>query len=102
MTPYLSFEVLILIMLATWRLSHMLAYESGVFGVLSRLRFHAGAYPHACDAQLQDGMITNILCCVNCLSLWVAPVVFLLWLYAPVFVWILAVSAGAMLLQRVR
>lgn len=91
---------LIIIVLAAWRLSHLLVYESGPFAMLDRLRFYAGAYPAACEEQ-RSSRVTNALCCLNCLSIWVSPVILLAWLYVPVLVWVLAVSAGAILVQRV-
>lgn len=92
---------LTLLILAGWRLSHLLAHETGPFALLDRLRFYAGAYPAACEEQRSSGSIANVLCCLNCLSLWIAPVILLAWFYAPVVVWVLAVSAGAILVQRI-
>jgi hypothetical protein len=77
--------------LATWRVTHLLANEDGPGDIIVRLRRRLG---HAWIGSLMD--------CFNCLSLWIAaPAAFLLsrrplmWAAA----W-LALSGGACLLER--
>jgi hypothetical protein len=91
---------LLLLILATWRLSSMLTQESGPFAIFDRLRFAVGATPTECHDQVTTGTITNAFCCVKCLSVWVAPVMLVAGIYAPAVVWLFAVSAGAILVQR--
>jgi len=78
--------------LATWRVSHLVAREDGPFDVVVRLRLRAGT-----------GFPGRLMDCPYCLSLWIAvPFAFLLartplaWGAA----W-LAISGGASLLERV-
>jgi hypothetical protein len=79
----------LLLMLATWRISHALASEKGPWGFLERLR----------------GRFHGVLDCVYCASVWVAGVVtgpyviigkMPLWQWP---VWIFAVSGGALMLR---
>lgn len=90
----------LLIALATWRLSALLAYETGPAAILETFRFYVGATPVNCAEQQNSDRVTNVFCCIKCLSVWVAPVILLLWLYVPVVVWALAASAGAILVQK--
>ncbi|MEP7345842.1 MAG: DUF1360 domain-containing protein [Gemmatimonadaceae bacterium] len=84
------FELTIAV-LATWRVSHLIAREDGPWDVILRVRGMAGT-----------SMIGRLMDCPYCLSLWVAaPVVFLVderWTWRVVL-W-LAVSGGSCLLER--
>lgn len=91
---------LVLIILATWRLSSLLAYETGPLALLERFRFTVGATPPVCYDQTSSDRVTNVFCCLKCLSVWIAPVILLAWHYAPVVVWALAASAGAIFAQK--
>ena len=77
--------------LATWRVTHLLANEDGPADIVFRLRHRLG-----------DSVLGGLMDCFNCLSLWIAaPVAFVVadspvaWLVA----W-LALSGGACLLER--
>jgi len=81
----------VLAVLATWRVTHLLANEDGPADIIVRLR-----------RRLGDGLIGSLMDCFNCMSLWIAaPAAFLLsrdplmWLVS----W-LALSGGACLLER--
>lgn len=75
---------LLALILATWRLSYLLAKESGPRNILTTLRgrFHLPA-------------------CIYCLSVWAGAGLYLL-LLTPAYpvVWMLAASGGAMLAHR--
>jgi hypothetical protein len=86
-----SFYVLTLGVLATWRVTHFLQAEDGPADIVVRLR-----------GRLGNGALGRLLDCFYCLSVWVA---------APVAIWIgqrwdergllvLALSGGAILLER--
>jgi hypothetical protein len=83
---------LVLAILATWRLTHLLAREDGPADLIARLR-----------AALGDGPWGRMFDCFHCLSLWVAaPAAW--WVAArPVDAWWvwLAVSGAACLCQRI-
>jgi len=81
----------VLCTLATWRVSHLLAFEDGPADLVLRVRAAAGS-----------GLLGRMMDCFYCLSLWVAlPFAFVLtrdavdWTLA----W-LALSGGASLLTR--
>ena len=77
--------------LATWRVTHLIAREDGPFDVMARLRIRAG-----------DGAFGRLMDCPYCLSLWIAiPFAFLLG-HGPLewcASW-LAISGGASLAER--
>jgi hypothetical protein len=80
-----------LAMLATWRVTHLLANEDGPADVIFRLRRWVG-----------EGWIGGLMDCFNCLSLWIAAP-FALFVSASFVPWAvswLALSGGACLLQR--
>ena len=77
--------------LATWRVSHLVAREDGPFDVIVRLRARAG-----------NGVIGRLMDCPYCLSLWVAAPCALM-VSTTVAAWVaavLAISGGASLLER--
>jgi len=80
-----------LAVLATWRLTHLLAMEDGPGDIIATLR-----------QALGNRFFGKLMDCFYCLSLWVAaPVAFLLtnkWSEWPLF-W-LALSGAACLLER--
>jgi len=83
---------LVLAALATWRVTHLIAYEDGPWDVISRLRNIAGS-----------GFWGKLMDCFYCLSLWVSALV--TWALQPnrwdvVWVW-LGLSGAACLLNRI-
>jgi hypothetical protein len=87
-----SFYWLLIDILATWRVTHLFAVESGPSDVIGKMRRLAGT-----------GMLGELVSCFYCLSVWVAaPFAYLLadnWKYR-LLLWP-ALSAGAILLERV-
>ena len=81
----------VLAVLATWRVTHLLANEDGPADVIVRFR-----------ALLGRSIFGQLMDCFNCLSLWIAAPAALFVSRRPVewlFCW-LALSGGACLLQR--
>lgn len=76
---------LLLCALAVWRLSYMIAREKGPSDAFVRFR-----------TVIPLGGLTS---CIYCVSIWVAPVVILLWFFIPVLVVVLALSGGALMLH---
>jgi hypothetical protein len=82
---------LLLCVLATWRVSHLIAHEDGPFDVIVRLRRRAG-----------DGFLGRLMDCPYCLSLWIAAPL-ALFLARQLDAWCvtwLAVSGGSSLVAR--
>jgi hypothetical protein len=86
-----AWMLFVLAVLATWRVSHLLASEDGPADIIFRLR-----------RRLGDGLAGSLMDCFNCLSLWIAaPAAFLL--AADPLTWVLswlALSGAACLLER--
>jgi hypothetical protein len=81
----------VLAVLATWRITHLLASEDGPADLIVRFRVRLG---HSLAGKLMD--------CFECLSLWVAAPVALFVSRKPLdwlLIW-LALSGAACLLQR--
>ncbi len=82
---------LVLAILATWRLTHLLAREDGPAELVARMRARLGA-----------GALGRALDCFHCLSLWIAAPL-ALWLTSGPWDWLfawLALSGAACLLER--
>ncbi len=90
----------VIVGLATWRIASLLVREEGPLDVFARLRSFAGVP--------QPGEIgpatfwSQLLGCVWCLSLWLAPLVWIVWATAPLAAAILAAAAVAILVDRWR
>jgi hypothetical protein len=81
----------VLAILATWRVTHLLANEDGPADIIFRLR-----------RRLGEGMLGSLMDCFNCLSLWIAAP-FALFVSTAPLTWVvswLALSGGACLLAR--
>jgi len=81
----------VLAVLATWRVTHLLANEDGPADLIVRFR-----------ALLGRSIFGQLMDCFNCLSLWIAAPAALFVSRRPVewlFCW-LALSGGACLLER--
>jgi|SRR5579863_4301627 len=84
-------ELFVLAVLATWRVTHLLAHEDGPADLIVRFR-----------ALLGDGVAGKLMDCFYCLSLWIAAPAALFVSRRPLewlFAW-LALSGGACLLER--
>jgi|SRR5271169_722251 len=82
----------VLAVLATWRVTYLLASEDGPADIIVRFR-----------ALLGQSMLGRLMDCFNCLSLWIAALAAFFVSRRPqewLFCW-LALSGGACLLERV-
>lgn len=83
----------LLAVLATWRVTHLLANEDGPADLIVRFR-----------AWLGSGILGKLMDCFHCLSLWIAAPAALFVTQTPLawmFTW-LALSGAACLLERTR
>jgi hypothetical protein len=81
----------VLAVLATWRVTHLLASEDGPADIIVRFRVLLG-----------QSIVGKLMDCFNCLSLWIAALAALFVSRKPLewlFCW-LALSGGACLLDR--
>ena len=82
----------VLAVLATWRISHLLAKEDGPADFIVRIRDHLG-----------DGFLGKLMDCVYCLSVWVAAPMAFYVSQRPLdllLTW-LAISGAACLLEHI-
>ena len=88
----MNYYWLILGVLGVWRITHLFQAEDGPWDLIVRLRRAAG-----------EGFWGKLLDCFYCLSLWVSLpfAIFLGTTYAEHFLLWLALSAGAILLERI-
>lgn len=117
----MSFFSLVVLSLATWRISSLLVREDGPWSILRRIRrhFRAGEFggvtfdPSGMDAaeamyfqanlHIPQGVIGGILSCVWCCSVWVATLLVIATVLLPLslYVWLIfAVSAAAIALNE--
>jgi hypothetical protein len=82
----------VLAVLATWRMTHLLASEDGPADIIVRVRVLLG-----------QSLAGKLMDCFNCLSLWIAALAALFVSRRPVewFICWLAISGGACLLERI-
>jgi len=97
------FELLIMV-LATWRLASMFVSEDGPFDVFRRIRSLFGVTHHDDGSvnQIPDKTLPKLFTCMWCMSVWMAGAVYGLWIVCPVIVWILGLSTGGIIVERVR
>jgi hypothetical protein len=87
----MSLKSFLLAVLATWRVTHLLANEDGPADIIFKLR-----------RRLGDGLIGSLMDCFNCMSIWIAAPLALFVSTSPLgwaVSW-LALSGGACLLER--
>lgn len=97
---------LIVLALATWRVSSLLVREQGPFFIFQRLRGLTGIThdPFGGLVKIPDTFFAGILSCVWCASIWVGAGWVLAWYFLPkitvLVATIFALSSGAIVLDR--
>jgi len=97
---------LIIAILATWRLSAMMSYETGPFDVFTYIRESVGIVHDDTGQKIgvPETFIAKLLDCVWCNSVWIAFVIVIMLYFYPVFVWFVfpfALSTGAIIVEKV-
>ena len=100
----MEFLELLIMVLATWRLASLFVSEDGPFNVFRHIRCLFGVKHHddGSVAQIPDRTLAKLITCMWCMTLWMAAVVYGLWIVCPVLIWILGLSTGAIIVERVR
>lgn len=92
---------LVILILATWRISSLLVNEAGPFDALVKMRHGLGVRYDEYSEAHGENVVAEALTCVWCTSIWVALIVTIPYMLFPVVVpWLclpLAVSAGAII-----
>lgn len=96
---------LLVLSLATWRLSSLLVNEDGPWAVFVRLRYLAGVRYNGETLQMEaPTMLAGVFACIWCMSVWVGLFWWAAWQVWPALtLWAvmpLALSAGAILIDK--
>lgn len=90
--------------LATWRVSSLIAREEGPWEVLTRLRYLLGERYNERSQPYGTTMISKLAGCIWCNSIWVGLLVVLIYELSPTaYLWVtmpLSLSAGAIALEE--
>lgn len=97
---------LLVLLLATWRLSSLLVNEDGLWSMFTRLRTLAGVRYNGVTLEVEaPTMLAGLFACMWCMSVWVGLFWWMMWrLWPDLALWgavPLALSAGAILIDRV-
>lgn len=95
---------LLILGLATWRISSLVVNENGPWDILARFRDLAGVRYDQHSDRYGLNVFANLLVCVWCISPWIAGLVYLAWALAPqatmVVATVLALSAFAVAVEE--
>jgi len=95
---------LIVLGLATWRLTSLIVWEAGPWDILAHLRHLLGVRYDAQSQRYADTMLGRMVICPWCASVWCGVAMTVFYLLTPrVSVWIglpLAFSAVAVLIEK--
>ena len=96
----------LILALATWRISSLLANEAGPYDIFERLRKCAGVYYDDYSNPQGKNELAKMLVCGWCSSVWIgAALVMAYWLLSDVVVWLvlpLALSTAAIVIDEWR
>src|SRR3990172_7873741 len=95
-------EQAILVGLSAWRISALFSYERGPLDIFMRFRQALGVEHKSTGEPIAwpDGVVTNMLSCVWCISIWAALALWGIWQWQPTAVIILAASSVAISIEQ--
>jgi hypothetical protein len=95
---------IIILLLATWRVSSLLAKESGPWDIFEKVRTLLGVVWDVESKPEGTNMLSKMIVCIWCNSMWTGTVWILAYFISPLVIWIalpFALSAGAILIECV-
>lgn len=96
---------MILLGLATWRVSSLLVSENGPGNILAKLRYFTGVRMDELSNPVGENVVADALTCVWCTSFWVGLLFFAVWLLNPQAAYLisipLALSTIAIVVEKV-
>lgn len=95
---------LVILILAIWRLSSLIARERGPVDFLLRIRLRLGTRFDDSSKEIPTNNLTEGITCLWCNSIWLGAVVSLSYYLFPGVIWIMlpfALSAGSLIVERV-
>ena len=98
----MSFLHLVVLALATWRLSSLISAEEGPYNIFGRFRIMIGIHyiGNGVDAETELGKLFS---CTWCLSIWIGAIASVAYVIYEPIVWIvmpLALSAAAIIVGK--
>ncbi len=93
---------LIILSLATWRLSSLLTAEEGPYKIFGKLRESVGVY-YIGDRVDAETELAKLFSCTWCLSIWIGAIASVAYVIYEPIVWIvmpLALSAAAIIVGK--
>ncbi len=93
---------MLLVGLAGWRVSSLFVQEAGPFRIFERLRERVGLVEGEVSIQPEGlrGFLYGLLSCVWCLSIWVVPLMWVLFEVSGVATGIFAAMTVAVMVQQ--
>lgn len=82
----------LIVCLAIWRITHILHSEKIAEPIRKLVGFDGLGYP--------DTIVGYLFSCFYCLSVWISGLCYILYLVAPVVLYIFAASAGAIIIHE--
>jgi len=84
-----SITDLIILILATYKISHLFALEDGPFEILSKFRDWAGVSYSEHSVMQGTNEFSKGLICLNCNSMWFGIVIVIFYVLCPIAIWLL-------------
>lgn len=98
-------EILVII-IACWRLSSLLVYETGPLGIFSWLRDFVGVKYDDFSFPYGKWFVPKLFSCIDCMSVWVGIVLSIAYFFLPTATVILSfglcLSMASMVIDRIR
>ena len=90
--------------LATWRVSSLITSEDGPWDAFKCLRTKLGITHHddGTIASIPEKTTAKLFGCLWCISVWMAGIIYVIWLFVPILAWILAISTVAIIIDRLK
>lgn len=81
----INFITVVLLGLSTWRISSMLCYEEGPFGIFVKIREMAGIEHNDLNTPVvyPDRFFGKLFECIWCLSVWVSATFVVFYIFLP-------------------
>lgn len=87
--------------LATWRMTSLLVSEEGPENILDQFRYKIGIRYDEVGETYGENWFAEAFCCFWCASVWIAFFLLPFYLISPYILLPLAMSGGAILIERV-
>ena len=94
---------LLVLGLATWRLTSLLNAESGPYNILTRLRYLIGVRYNDHSEPYGKNQVAEMILCTWCLSVWVGLILGITYYFWRDFWWVMvpfSLSAVAIVIER--